>query len=509
MSRRNNPKSRSSFLTDRAKGILGENSTADSRPSVELAAASTNTTEPPGPALVQPAPDTQAPAEAAPTVEPSYTSEPATAVPAQPQHQPDEAATEATSEYEPPRTADPSPTEDRPAPAIDPKEIEAPAFSARPESVGKLPTLFLNPWEQEDEGPDPTFTELDVRDFARLRSVARSSQEEFVAAKLEIYSRQLWKQLKDEQGNRLFRTWGQFADEEWGEDRSEVHRQFNFLRAADILRAVGIDTTTLTVGTVRGLEGLKGLQAPEDLVEVAREVLADHGRLTQAALQACVKRRNAYRQGVAAQTYEQYKADLEAVSAIKQDGRDNADYNLIKDAEAMPGELAANIVNLAEARHKLPYMPHLARKLSGDSLVNILPKLDAVGKTDAALTAEDAEIRKIEADLKARKQKLKDANYGKYRKPEPKPDTGDQEPDDNDQETTDTDLESQFKQWLMSGGREQARHSDLLRVAMVAMQQAKDTIPMSDEDPEPLLKQVVAIADEIAAMEPEEVVSAD
>ena len=54
-------------------------------------------------------------------------------------------------------------------------------------------------------------------------------------------------------------------------------------------------------------------------------------------------------------------------------------------------------------------------------------------------------------------------------------------------------------------GQEQARHSDLLRVAMVAMQQAKDTIPMSDEDPEPLLKQVVAIADEIAAMEPEEV----
>ena len=54
---------------------------------------------------------------------------------------------------------------------------------------------------------------------------------------------------------------------------------------------------------------------------------------------------------------EQFKADLEAVSIIKQDGRDDADHNLIKDAEAMPGELAANIMSdLPEARHKLPYM---------------------------------------------------------------------------------------------------------------------------------------------------------
>ena len=28
---------------------------------------------------------------------------------------------------------------------------------------------------------------------------------------------------------------------------------------------------TLTVGTIRGLEGLKGLQTPQDLVEVAQK----------------------------------------------------------------------------------------------------------------------------------------------------------------------------------------------------------------------------------------------
>ena len=122
--------------------------------------------------------------------------EPATAVPAPvaetPQHQSDEAGTEAASEHKPPRTADSSPAKDRPAPVTDPKVILlAPAFAA-----GNLPTLFLNPWEQEEEGSDPTFTEQDAQDFPRLRMVARSSQEEFIAAKLEIYNRQLWRQLR-------------------------------------------------------------------------------------------------------------------------------------------------------------------------------------------------------------------------------------------------------------------------------------------------------------------------
>ena len=37
--------------------------------------------------------------------------------------------------------------------------------------------------------------------------------------------------------------------------------------------------------------------------------------------------------------------------------------------------------------------------------MNIVPKLDAVGKTDALSRPKDAEIRKIEADLKSTQAK--------------------------------------------------------------------------------------------------------
>lgn len=251
-----------------------------------------------------------------------------------------------------------------------------------------------------------SFTEEDRRDFNALEQKVETGKRQAFEALRTIRQRQLWKLIRSNHGEQLYKTFDQYIEDRWGHTRQWVTHGTNWLAITEEMERLGItEPPHLTIKAAQALVSGRLTEAG-GLRGVLEEAAQDGVPLDQSHLQEIVQRNADYsyysvngQEGTdkpAATTYGQYKKDLALVKDVLGGGKS---YVVWTEAEKLEGSLTDNLVAVCEERGELPDTKRLLAVFTGEALHDVVVKL-----TPLAANLKDIEAKK--SLLTARKKEL-------------------------------------------------------------------------------------------------------
>jgi hypothetical protein len=285
-------------------------------------------------------------------------------------------------------------------PELDP---EGSAEEYEPDAVPE-PDLE-GPGASEPDG-ERKITERDRRDFPRLEKQVHGAIRQAAEAYREIRQRQLWQLIQDENGKQLYQSFEEYCQDRHGHPRQWVTHLTNWLAKTEEMERLGIkDPPHLSVRAAQGLLAgrLKEAGGLRAVLEEAKEdgVPFDRDHLREIVLRRAEFNCRSKEGGSlkpAAETYAEYKADLEMVKEL---GDGQTSWDVVNRAKTLDGDFSDNLVTLCQQERVLPRTDNLLAVLTGESLRGAVNRLKDVGK-------EQADIEEKKKLLATRKKQIRE-----------------------------------------------------------------------------------------------------
>jgi hypothetical protein len=325
----------------------------------------------------------------------------------------------------------------------DPFDFEAKEREGGKESLPNLEDLESEYADEPEDESEPDFTEEDKADLSDLEGRVSSGCRTTFAALREIRNRKLWQLHKDEDGNRLYKSFAgktgkSYVKTRFGFTSQWVTRGLNWLRVMETFDRLGVEPPPLSVDAAQALNP-DHLKRAGGLLAVFKEAQEDGLTLTLEHLKQIVDRRSEFFGGgeekPAAKSYEDFRRDILVVERLPQEGASpsavvNAILSVCGDEDEEDEDFDADRLTVAKALERygdkvdaeavaeellvlcenydcLPDASDLLLVFSGQQLEDVVSELETLATDRADTKRELAELEQ----WKAEKKKLLEADH--------------------------------------------------------------------------------------------------